>query len=198
MNINVEYNSYIYRMKDITIADIPPPCNGETNQKEEVDKTMFNDECCVAANPFPRTKSRAIANAQIIGNIPVEATQRDYAIDRVKALAEKHVKTLRKQFHLDGDRPQTAAELIAAIKNDAYTLDLDALKKNADGIKRGYYNNEYGINWGQAPDLDGYNKADHALAIVAQKALDGATLKTLDALEGVINDFEAWVYTPAA
>jgi hypothetical protein len=161
---------------------------------KEVDKTMFN-ECCDAA---PRVKTRmAIANAQVIGNTPVEATQRDYTTERVKAIADKHSKTLHEQFHMDSDRPRTAAELIAAIKNDQFTLNTELLKTRADEIKRGYYNNEYGINWGPSPDIDGYNAATEALKAAAQKALDGATLKSLDALEGVINDFEAWVYTPA-
>jgi len=165
-------------------------------QQIEVDKTMFDNECCVSTAPRVKTRA-AIANAQVIGGVPVEATQRDYAIERVKAIADKHYAAFCKQFHMDNDRPQTAVELIAAIKNDQFTLDTNLLKTQADQIKKGYFNNEYGINWGPTPDIDGYNTAKEVLKDAAQKALDGATLKPLDALEGVIDDFEAWVYTPA-
>lgn len=158
---------------------------------------MFDDNDCAPC--APRLKARTnIANAQIIGNAPVEATQRDYAIQRIKAIGETHAQALRKQFHMDGDRPRTAEELIAAIKNDRFTLDTAMLKLHATEIKRGYFNNEFGITWGQAPDGDGYEAAKEVLKDAAQKALDGVTLKTVDALEGVIDDFEAWVYTPAA
>lgn len=167
-------------------------------QQIEVDKTMFDEIECTAPSA-PRVKARTqIANAQIIGNVPVEATQRDYATQLIGAIAEKHNQALRKQFHMDNERPKTAEELIAAIKGDAFILDTQMIKLHAAEIKRGYFNNEFGITWGSPPDTDGYEAAKVALKAAAQKALTGATLKSIDALEGVIGDFEAWVYTPAA
>lgn len=186
-------------IKDYTVADTPPDCMGlypatVTNQKEEGINPMFDDnDCCVSTAPMPRLKARTtIANAQIIGNVPVEATQRDYAIERIKAIGEKHAAALRVQFRMDGQRPRTALELIDFIKNGKYTLD-DAMVNSEDAI---HFFNEYGINWGEKPDRVGYAAAKEVLKTAAQKALDAATLKTLDALEGVIDDFEAWTYVP--
>lgn len=193
-------------MKYLADTEVPPPValagqvmtvGGQwVNQKQEVDQTMF-DECTPCS--APRTKVRgAVANAQIIGNVPMEATQRDYAIELIKSLGEKHAQALRKQFHVDGNRPQTAQELISMIENKQYTLDTVALAKNAEEIKRGYYNNEFGITWGTPPDNVGYEAAREALKSAAQKVLTAVTLRPIDVLEGVIDDFEAWVYTPAA
>lgn len=185
-----------YLEQQNTVADTPPPqptCCVEVNN-QEVDQTMF-DECTA---PRKVRINAPMANAQVISAVPVEATQRDYTIERVKALGEKFAQGLRKQFHMDSDRPTTAVELITAIENKTYTLDTNLLRVQAEEIKKGYFNNEYGINWGLPADVAGYGAAKEVLKAATQKALDGATLKPIDALEGVITDFEAWVYTPAA
>lgn len=205
-NINGERIHYTANIPSATApatysVNIPARYLADTNVcQKEVDKKMNafdNAICCMEAEPYVKKSRTQIANAQIIGNTPVEATQRDYAIARVKALADKHNLALRKQFHMDGERPQTAVELIAAIKNDTFHLDEFQLKQHANEIKRGYFNNEFGIVWGPEPDTKGFEAAQEVLKEAAQKALDGATLKPIDALEGVIDDFKAWVYTPA-
>jgi hypothetical protein len=155
-------------------------------------KTMFNECECVPC--APRVKARTnLANAQIIGNVPVEATQRDYAIQLIGKIGEEHVQTLRKQFHMDNESPKTFLELKAIIEAGDYIVSDLAKSEEAK-----YYGIFYGVKFGQPADKEGYDVAKDVLKAAAQKALTGVTLKPIDALEGVIDDFEAWVYTPAA
>lgn len=188
-----------------TVADTPPsqvPCNiqwkwVETNQKEEGINPMFDISECAPCAPTPMKLRVTGANAQVINAVPVEATQRDYAIALIKKIGEEHAQVLRKQFHIDGDRPRTAQQLIDAIKNDQFTLDQGKLAANAEEIQLGYYNNEFGIVWGPAPDAKGWTAAKDVLKDAAQTALTKATLNTIDKLEGVIEDFKAWTLPTA-
>lgn len=188
---------------DYTLADTPPPVVNEriwwSNNQKEGTNPMY-DECTpralLPAN-MPQTKTgfkakAVMANAQIINAAPVEASQRDYAIELIKKIGEDHAQALRVQFHMDGDRPKTAVELIAAIKDGNYTLDQVRLADFAGSIEAGFYNNEFGIRWGKPADAEGYKAAKEVLKAAAQKALTAVTLKPIDQLEAVIDDFEAW------
>lgn len=190
MNIVIP-SDYTIANNGLTLGDIMPQC---TKQKQEVEQTMF-DECipCEAPRIKRAFVSAPVANAQVIGAVPVEATQRDYAIARVKAIADKHVRALRVQFNMDEKKPQTFLELEAMIKAGDYTVSEKALNDDAH-----FYNVFYGVTFGKPADKAGYEVAREVLKVAAQKALDKATLNTLDVLEAVIDDFEAWVYTPAA
>lgn len=155
---------------------------------------MF-DECSMTTPIGPAVpprgfgiKKAAVANAQIINSVPVEATQRDYAIELIKSIGEKHAQGLRVQFHLDNETPKTFLELVDAIKNGNYTLNEHEV--NSDVAKYAGWN--YGVHWGAKADYVGYKVANEALKAAAQKALTGVTLKTLDQLEAVIDGFEAW------
>lgn len=178
---------------NITVADTPPPAPYwpcELKTKQEVENTMF-DECT------PRVKAKVLApmaNAQIIGNIPVEATQRDYTVTRIGQIADRHDSALRVQFHLDSQNPGTFLELEKLIKDGNYTVNKDLV--TADDAK--FYSVFYGVTFGKPADKDGFKAARLALKTATQKALDAATLGDLSALQGVIADFEGWVYTPAA
>lgn len=147
------------------------------------------DECtpCVPKGYGIKAKA-AFANAQVINATPVEATQRDYAIALIKTIGEKHAEDLRKQFHMGNEMPKTFLELVDAIKNGNYTVN--ETEVNSDVAAYAGWN--YGVNWGTKPDHDGYKAAREVLKAAAQKALTGATLKPLDQLEAVIDDFEAW------
>jgi len=172
---------------EYTVADT------QVCQQIEMDKTMFDDNECPCVGISPRVKARTqIANAQIIGNVPVEATQRDYAIGMIKAIGDKHYAALRKQFHMDSETPKTFLELEALMKAGDYTVTDQAKSDEAQ-----YYGTFYGVKFGKPADKDGYEAAKEVLKAAAQKALTGVTLKTIDALEGVIDDFEAWAYAPA-
>lgn len=186
--------------EDYTVADTPPtPTKGwrcKSNQKEEGINPMFDNETWPAGVPCVK-KARILApmaNAQVIGSVPVEATQRDYAIQRIKAIGEKHANALRVQFYMDSEEtPKTARDLIAAIKEDAFRLDEKLLAKNEENLQ--YFGPFYGIDWGKnAPDTKGYEAAKEVLKTAAQKALDGATLKPVDQLEAAIDDFEGWKF----
>lgn len=160
----------------------------QTNQ--EVDKTMYEE--CIPCAPRVKTRS-AIANAQVINAVPVEATQRDYTIERVRDIADKFDTALRVQFHMDSEMPKTFLQLVDAIKNGNYRVDED--KINAyDAQYMGWH---WGVTWGLKPDYVGYEAAKKVLKTATQKALDAATLKTPDALQGVIDDFEAWTLPTA-
>lgn len=187
----------IIKLMENTIADTPPVITNwviAAKQKQEVEQTMF-DECTPCEAPRIKRAFGAVsnANAQVIGAVPVEATQRDYAIARVKAISDKHAKTLRVLFNMDEKKPETFLELEAMIKAGDYTVSDKAKSDDAR-----YYNLFYGVTFGKPADKAGYEVAREVLKVAAQKALDKATLNTLDVLEAVIDDFEAWVYTPAA
>lgn len=162
---------------------------------------MF-DECAPSCLPSCQPRkvrvNAPMATASVVGNVPVEATQRDYATARIKDTITKLDAILQKQFNIGEQRPRTAVDLIAAIKDGEYTLDTKVLTEYAEGIKSGYYNNEFGIKWGKPADTEGFTLARKALKDAAQAALDVATLGPVDGLQKAITDFEAWVYTPAA
>lgn len=201
---------------DYTIADTPPPplpnkelCEvinldgklveyvWKNKQKEEGTNPMNTyDECtpcCVAPAAYGantkfgfKTKA-AVANAQVINAVPVEATQRDYAIELIKSIGEKHAKALRVQFNMDLVNPSTFLELEKLIKDGNYTVSDMAREDDAK-----YCHMFYGVTFGKPADKEGYNSAKEVLKAAAQKALTGVTLKPVDQLEAVIDGFEAW------
>lgn len=173
-----------------TVADTPPPqpCCVEVTNQEEGQK-MF-DECTLKPQGFKIKRAAVIApmaSAQVISSVPVEATQRDYAIERIKAIGDKHAQALRVQFNMDTLSPKTFLELEALVKAGDYTVS--DLAKSEDAH---YYSVFYGVHFGKPKDEAGYDAAKEVLKAAFQKALDGATLKTIDVLESVIEDFEDW------
>lgn len=150
---------------------------------------MF-DECtpCVAPAAYGVKVRGSMANAQVINAVPVEATQRDYTIERIKDLGEKYAQALRVQFHMDQQHPQTFLQLVDAIKNGNYTVNEEEVNSEVAAFA-GW---SYGVRWGIKPDRDGYKAAKEVLKAAAQKALTKATLKPIDQLEAVIEDFEGW------
>jgi len=181
-----------------TVADTPPPPTTmgwwSINKNQEVENTMF-DECTPRAPNKMRFKvSSPVANAQVINAVPVESTQRDYAIGRIEAIGEKHAKALRPQFFMDAqDQPQTAVALIKAITEGDFILDQNAIDSHAEEIERGYYNSFFGIKWGKnKPDVAGYKAAKDTLKVFIQKAVDQATLREVTELEAIIDGVEAW------
>lgn len=129
----------------------------------------------------------------------IEATQRDFAVSRINNTKYDLRDALRVQFNMEAGRsPRTAKDLIAAIKNDEFTLDEKALARvGEDELK--YYNNMFGIIWGKiAPDEAGYRVALDALDDATQAAIDAATLAPVGDLQNVLKDYQNWKYTPAA
>lgn len=182
----------------MNFADTPPPMNyiyGVKQINQEVENTMFDE--CIAEAPrkikfAAKTVQAPMANAQVIGSVPVEATQRDYAIALIKQIGEQHAKALRVQFNMDPKNPGTFLELEALIKAGDYTVTDDAKKEDAR-----YYNVFYGVTFGKPADKDGYEAARAVLKAAAQKALTKVTLKPIEELEAVIEDFEGWTLPTA-
>lgn len=172
-----------------TLGDILNVCK----QNQEVENTMF-DECTPCAPVKIRRSfvSAPVANAQVIAAVPVESTQRDYAIERIKAIGEKHAQALRVQFHMDSQTPKNFLELEAMIKDGNYTIS-DRVKDDDTQ----YMPLFYGVTFGKPADKDGYKAAKDVLKTAVQKALDKATLSAVTELEGVINDIEAWTLPTA-
>jgi len=181
----------------ITVADTPPPPTPikkgswwtEQINKKEVDQTMFDE--CVSAPCLPRVKAKVLApmaNAQVIGATPIEATQRDYVVQRISQIKDKHNSALRVQFNMDPKNPSTFLELEKAIKDGDYTVDLEKAK-SGDARWNGIY---YGVTFGKPTDEEGYNAARQVLKIATQKALDKAALRSPDQLEALIEEFEGW------
>lgn len=179
-----------YVIADTEVCKTNLVCN-RADQKE-VENTMSYDEIsCVPC--APRLKARTVmapmANAQVISQPTVEASQRDYAIERIKAIGEKHARALRVQFNMDADRqPETFNELKAAFDSGNYVVD----KEKTDSEFAGHYSIFYGVKWGKPADKAGYEAAKAILQDDAQKFLDVVTLKTIDDALKAIGDFEAW------
>ena len=129
----------------------------------------------------------------------IEATQRDFAVSRINSTKYDLRNALRVQFNMDAHlAPSTAKDLIAAIKNDEFTLDEKALARVGENELK-YYHNMYGIIWGKvAPDEAGYKVALDALDEATQAAIDAATLAPVGELQNVLKDYQNWKYTPAS
>lgn len=184
------------------LADTQPSSENNvevTNQKEEginpmnIESNWPPQYPCVTPATYGVKVRGSMANAQIINAAPVEATQRDYAIELIKSIGEKHNQTLRAQFNMNPTHPQTWTELKALIDVGDFTVDKDVL----DSEYATYAGPLYGVTFGKPADKDGYKIAQETLKAAAQKALTAVTLKPIDQLETAIDDFEAWVYTPA-
>lgn len=131
--------------------------------------------------------------------VSIEATQRDFTVRRIQDTKYILRDALAVQFNIDANaRPRTAADLIAAIKSDDFTIDQAAIDKaDADGDLK-YYGWDYGIRWGKAtPDRKGYGAAVKVLDTAMQAAIDEATLAPVDQLQDILKKFQAWTYTPA-
>lgn len=177
-----------------TVVDTPPPPTsvGWWSTNQEVENTMsYNDEYILGAPTCMKIRknfvSAPIANAQVIAAVPVESTQRDYAIERIKAIGEKHAQALRVQFHLDSQTPKTFLEMEAMIKAGDYTVG--DLAKDDDAR---YSHIFYGVTFGKPADKEGYKAAKEVLKVFIQKALDQATLREVTELEAIIDGVEAW------
>lgn len=136
------------------------------------------------------------ANTSITSTTNIEATQRDYLVSRLRNIKRELRRGLENQFHLYAQAaPKSAKALVEAIKNDEFSFDEKLLSRTDEDELR-YYNNLYGIIWGKdTPDRDGFRKADAALDVRYQEALDAATLGPIDQAQQVIKDFQDWKYT---
>lgn len=179
-----------------TIADKNIPLSagreiplGWWGQKQKQEEQQMFDECTPCAQPKIKRAfiSAPVANAQVISNVPVEATQRDHAIARVKQIGEKHDAALRVQFNINHKIPHTFLELEALIKSGDYTVS-DAAK--SDDAK--FWNVLWGVTFGKPADKDGYEAARDTLKEALQTAVDNVTLADIDTLLTEIEDFKAW------
>lgn len=167
---------------------VPMPCEPVLPWKAAVKKKL---ECCKQEQEKEDTMNYN----------EIEASRR-YLTGRVNDVGYTIREALNVQFNLDKkERPQSYAELIAAIKNDQYTLDAKMTAKiDAVVAQDGYYYGSMldGIKWKlpNQPDYDGYNTAEKAMVKAQTAARD--VIQTGTPADGLkaLQDFEAWTYTP--
>lgn len=160
-------------------------------QKNEGNNPMYNS---YTAAPT--------AAATIVTADPAQA-QRDYLLDRARKVLRQLDNNLFTMFgRFKKDRPETAQQLIDAIKNGKYTLDEKKLKYleaqsdlyEYDDIDECGYGPFYGIDFTDYPgfDSDGHSKAEKELEAAFTALKDIIAIKSGDDALTALQAFEKW------
>ena len=199
----VEPCDYYYRAKGIPEPGLTvlgnkakPWINHYYGMVKEAQKNEGN-------NPMYNSYTAApTAAATIVTADPAQA-QRDYLLDRARKVLRQLDNNLFTMFgRFKKDRPETAQQLIDAIKNGKYTLDEKKLKYleaqsdlyEYDDIDECGYGPFYGINFTDFPgfDRDGHSKAEKELEAAFTALKDIIAIKSGDDALTALQAFEKW------
>jgi hypothetical protein len=122
----------------------------------------------------------------------VEATQRNYLLDRVeRTFRDKDTDLLRMFGHKNDPSPKSIKELIERITAGKYTYEGDIFELETGSP---WYNIEWRDPAVKA-DRVGYEKAEKALLAEKDKARDAIVLGTATEGKAALDAFTAWKYT---
>lgn len=170
---------------------------------------LTNLVCCIEAAPCPQPKcwpkacNKEEGNTQMNTQYNETEANRKYLNARINNAQYVKSDELHKLFNMrNASVPSDYKTLIDAIKNDKYEIDKKAASR-VDAFleeEERYYGSPFeGIKFklDNAPDTDGYHGAEKAAEKQMKAAKD--VINTADAAAGLkaLQDYEAWLPTPA-